>query len=89
MISSETDKKYRCDCGVSFSSKITLNGHKKYYCHNNAKQTAPFREPQKKVTFLKSFPDSIRIFHFSLCFFFLTFEASLKKADKKNCWYRY
>ncbi|VDN93887.1 unnamed protein product [Brugia pahangi] len=51
LIPSESDKKYRCDCGVSFSSEITLNGHKKYYCHNNANQIAPFREPQKKIAY--------------------------------------
>lgn len=50
MVPSESDKKYRCDCGVSFSSEVTLNGHKKYYCHNNANQAAPFREPQRKVS---------------------------------------
>uniref|UniRef100_A0A1I7W1K3 C2H2-type domain-containing protein n=1 Tax=Loa loa TaxID=7209 RepID=A0A1I7W1K3_LOALO len=51
LLPSESDKKYRCDCGVSFSSEVTLNGHKKYYCHNNAKQAAPFREPQRKITY--------------------------------------
>ncbi|VDK74128.1 unnamed protein product [Litomosoides sigmodontis] len=51
LVPSESDKKYRCDCGVSFSSEITLNGHKKYYCHNNASQAAPFREPQRKVVY--------------------------------------
>ncbi|KAM3724393.1 Zinc finger protein [Dirofilaria immitis] len=51
LISSEMDKKYRCDCGVSFNSEITLNGHKKYYCHNNANQIASFREPQQKVAY--------------------------------------
>ncbi|CAG9532678.1 unnamed protein product [Cercopithifilaria johnstoni] len=51
LLPSEPDKKYRCDCGVSFSSEITLNGHKKYYCHNNANQTAPFREPQRKIAY--------------------------------------
>lgn len=55
LISSEPDKKYRCDCGVSFSSEITLNGHKKYYCHNNANQAAPFREPQRKVLYISFF----------------------------------
>uniref|UniRef100_A0A0R3RWX7 C2H2-type domain-containing protein n=1 Tax=Elaeophora elaphi TaxID=1147741 RepID=A0A0R3RWX7_9BILA len=51
LVSSESDKKYRCDCGVSFSSEVTLNGHKKYYCHNNASQAAPFREPQRKMAY--------------------------------------
>ncbi|KAL4002193.1 hypothetical protein ACH3XW_2480 [Acanthocheilonema viteae] len=51
LIPSEPDKKYRCDCGISFSSEITLNGHKKYYCHNNANQTAQFREPQRKIAY--------------------------------------
>uniref|UniRef100_A0A915Q6H3 C2H2-type domain-containing protein n=1 Tax=Setaria digitata TaxID=48799 RepID=A0A915Q6H3_9BILA len=51
LMASEPDKKYRCDCGVSFSSEATLNGHKKYYCHNNANQAVPFREPQRKIAY--------------------------------------
>ncbi|VDN02831.1 unnamed protein product [Thelazia callipaeda] len=49
--SMELDKKYRCDCGVSFNSEVTLNGHKKYYCNNNITLVTPFREPQKKALY--------------------------------------
>ncbi|VDM41780.1 unnamed protein product [Toxocara canis] len=45
----EPEKRYRCECGVSFNSETTLQGHRKYYCNNVANHAEVSREPQKKV----------------------------------------
>ncbi|VDK56180.1 unnamed protein product [Anisakis simplex] len=45
----ELEKRYRCECGVSFNSETTLEGHRKYYCNSVANHAEINREPQKKA----------------------------------------
>uniref|UniRef100_A0A0M3I0N8 C2H2-type domain-containing protein n=1 Tax=Ascaris lumbricoides TaxID=6252 RepID=A0A0M3I0N8_ASCLU len=47
--SNESEKRYRCQCGVSFNSETTLQGHRKYYCNSVANHAEIIREQQKKT----------------------------------------
>ncbi|MFH4975835.1 hypothetical protein AB6A40_002544 [Gnathostoma spinigerum] len=42
-------KRFPCECGVVFSSEVTLAGHRKYYCNNGTTHENAFREPQRRT----------------------------------------
>uniref|UniRef100_A0A0N4VCV2 C2H2-type domain-containing protein n=1 Tax=Enterobius vermicularis TaxID=51028 RepID=A0A0N4VCV2_ENTVE len=48
-LATDHEKRFHCDCGVSFNNESTLIGHKKYYCRNSTDHNEVFREPQRKV----------------------------------------
>lgn len=45
------EKRFSCDCGVSFLSADTLNSHRKYYCRFRVVDEAEEQEMARKVSF--------------------------------------
>ncbi|TKR92938.1 hypothetical protein L596_007490 [Steinernema carpocapsae] len=43
-----TEKPFVCDCGVAFTNKEILLGHRKFYCKNGPGANEPPREPLRK-----------------------------------------